>query len=89
MSYTYGYNIVRRLLADGTVSAGEREVDPEQAAIVCRIFEEYAADMTPRTIAKRLNREGIPGPRGGHWNASTINGNRQRGNAATRQRHPL
>ena len=77
---SYGYKIVRRLLADGRAATGEREVDPDQAAIVQRIFEEYAAGMAPRTIAQRLNREGIPGPRGGYWNASTINGNRKRRN---------
>ena len=48
--------------------------------IVKRIFAEYAAGMAPRAIAQRLNREGIPGPRGGYWNASTINGSRQRRN---------
>ncbi|MCR9074120.1 MAG: recombinase family protein [Alphaproteobacteria bacterium] len=31
-------------------------------------------------IAARLNAEGIPSPRGGLWNASTINGSRQRRN---------
>jgi site-specific DNA recombinase len=36
--------------------------------------------MTPRRIAARLNREGIASPRRGQWNASTINGNRQRRN---------
>ena len=36
--------------------------------------------MAPRQIATRLNREGVPSPRGGQWNASTINGNRLRRN---------
>ena len=77
---SYGYRIVRRLLADGTASTGERELDLEQAMIVKRIFAQYAAGMAPRAIAQRLNRQGIPGPRGGYWNASTINGSRQRRN---------
>ena len=34
--------------------------------------------MAPRQIAARLNREAVPSPRGGQWNASTINGNRRR-----------
>ena len=36
--------------------------------------------MSPRRITARLNSEGVPSPRGGQWNASTINGNRQRRN---------
>ena len=75
---SYGYRIIRQLLADGSVSSGEREIDPSQAAIIQRIFKEYADGMAPRQIAARLNREAVPSPRGGQWNASTINGNRRR-----------
>ena len=77
---SFGYTIVRRLLDDGSVSTGEREIDPDQAAVIKRIFQEYADGMAPRRIAGRLNAEGIPSPRGGQWNASTINGSRQRRN---------
>jgi site-specific DNA recombinase len=77
---SYGYRIIRQLLADGSVSTGEREVDPSQAAIVRRIFEEYADGLAPRQIAARLNHEAVASPRGGQWNASTINGNRRRRN---------
>ena len=48
--------------------------------IVRRIFHEYAGGMSPRQIVARFNAEGIPSPRGGQWNASTINGNRKRRN---------
>jgi site-specific DNA recombinase len=41
--------------------------------VIRRIFSDYASGMTPR------DREGIPSPRGRRWNASTINGNVQRG----------
>ncbi len=75
---SYGYRIIRKLLPDGSVSTGEREIDPTQAAIVQRIFKEYADGMAPRQISARLNREAVPSPRGGQWNASTINGNRRR-----------
>ena len=77
---SYGYKIVRRLQEDGSVTTGEREIDTEQAAIIKRIFSEYADGRAPRRIAGCLNAEGIPGPRGGQWNASTINGSRQRRN---------
>src|SRR5262249_24793766 len=72
--------MVRQLLPDGSVTTGEREIDASQAAIIRRIFNEYADGMAPRQIAARLNREGVPSPRGGQWNASTINGNRRRRN---------
>jgi site-specific DNA recombinase len=77
---SYGYTIVRRLRDDGSVTTGEREIDEDKAAIIRRIFQEYADGMAPRRIATRLNAEGVPGPRGGPWNASTINGSRQRRN---------
>jgi site-specific DNA recombinase len=77
---SYGYRIIRQLLPDGSVSTGERESDPSEAAIVRRVFREYADGMAPRQIAARLNREAVPSPRGGQWNASTINGNRRRRN---------
>src|ERR1700720_2071210 len=34
---------------------------------------------TPREIAHDMNNEGVSPPRGRSWNASTINGNMQRG----------
>jgi site-specific DNA recombinase len=77
---TYGYRMVRRLKEDGSVTTGEREIDTRQAAIVRRIFCEYASGVSPRKIAAQLNAEGIPSPRGGEWMASTINGSRQRRN---------
>ncbi|MEZ0469003.1 recombinase family protein, partial [Phaeobacter sp. SYSU ZJ3003] len=33
----------------------------------------------PKKVAEALNVEGIPGPQGGQWGASTIHGNRERG----------
>lgn len=52
----------------------------DEAAVVLRIFEEYADGASPRDIAGRLNDDGLPPPRGVYWQASTINGNRKRGN---------
>jgi site-specific DNA recombinase len=77
---SYGYRIIRRLLPNGSVTTGEREINPDEAQVVMRIFKEYAHGMAPRQIATRLNRESVPSPRGGTWNASTINGNRLRRN---------
>lgn len=58
---------------------GKRQVVEHEADVVRRIFEEYVAGRTPRDIARDLNRDGISAPRGSKWNASTINGNLQRG----------
>jgi site-specific DNA recombinase len=58
---------------------GELEIIEDEAAIVRRIFAAYGAGRTPREIAHDLNRENVRPPRGRQWNASTINGNAQRG----------
>ncbi len=75
---SFGYRMVREIGSDGEIERGRREIDPAQAGIIRRIFEEYIAGRSPRAIAADLNREGVPSPRGGTWNASTINGHRQR-----------
>jgi site-specific DNA recombinase len=75
---SYGYRMIREIGPDGEIERGRREIDPGQAAVIRRIFEEYVAGRSPRAIATDLNREGIPSPRGRTWNASTINGHRQR-----------
>ena len=76
---SYGYDVVRRPLPDGSFATGERRVNPQEAAIVLRIFDAYAAGTSPKAIAARLNKEGVPGPRGGAWSSSTIHGNPARG----------
>lgn len=77
---SYGYRVRRELDARGELIRGLREIDAEKGPVVVRIFEEYAAGKGPRSIAAGLNLEGIPGPTGGAWNASTIAGNAARGN---------
>lgn len=76
----YGYRMANRIDVNGRPVRGLREIDEEQAAIVRRIFQEFAAGKSARTIASRLAAEGIPGPRGSHWRASTIQGDAKRGN---------
>ena len=77
---SYGYNLVHSLKDDGQVERGQRKINEAEANIVRRIFSEYIAGNNPRKIAASLNADKIPSPRGGQWNASTINGNRQRRN---------
>lgn len=82
----YGYKRANRFDERGNVIRGLRSIDDEQAAIVRRIFAEYAAGDTARDIAIRLNREGVPGPTGGTWRVSTITGDRQRQNGMLQNR---
>jgi len=65
---------------------GELEISEREAAIVRRIFADYVGGRTPREIATALNAEGIPGPRGGKWNSSTINGSKRRANGILQNR---
>ena len=58
---SYGYDVVRRLSADGAPVTGERSVNAGEAAIVARILGDYAGGLSPKAIASRLNREGIAG----------------------------
>ena len=58
---------------------GEMQIVAEEATVIRRIFAAYVAGATPREIACALNKECITPPRGTRWNASTINGSRQRG----------
>src|SRR5580765_5483135 len=74
----YGYRVVKTI-SGRTVTTGEREVEPAEAAVVERIFREFVAGVSPKQIAKNLNREGVPGPFGGPWSPSTIYGNAKRG----------
>ena len=80
---SYGYKVHRELRADGTLTTGERVIAPNEAAIVTRIFTEYASGLSARAIAATLNEEGIPSPDSGKgdgtWGPSTISGNWKRG----------
>ena len=61
----YGYWITEK---------GVLEIDDHQAGIIRRIYKAYAEGVSPRAMAHQLNAEGEPGPRGGEWTPSTING---------------
>jgi site-specific DNA recombinase len=69
----FGYDVV------AGDERGQRAINDADAALVRRIFEEYASGKSPKAIAAKLNQEKIAGPSGKGWGQSTINGNRQRG----------
>ncbi len=75
----FGYEVVRKINASGEALRGERCINEAEAAIVCRIFQEFAQGCSPRAIAQSLNKEGVPGPAGRSWGPSTLYGNWQRG----------
>jgi hypothetical protein len=74
----FGYKVTRAK-HDGDTTTGNREIVPAEAETIRRIFRDYAAGMSPKAAARRLNAECCPGPGGASWNPSTIHGNPARG----------
>lgn len=79
-SIAFGYRTANRIDENGRPVRGLRVIDEDQAEVVRRIFREYASGKSPRAIALQLNTEGVPGPRGTRWRATTIRPDRSRGN---------
>jgi site-specific DNA recombinase len=71
----YGYRVIRGPVdRHGEAERGLRAIEPGEAAIVRRIFEEFAGGDGPIAITKRLNAEGVAGPRGGAWTDGALRG---------------
>ena len=70
----YGYDVVREVDRLGEPIRGGRKIDQAEAAVVRRIFRDFAAGKSPKSIARALNAEQVPGPRGRPWGDSTIRG---------------
>ena len=81
---SYGYAVKRETDAKGEPVRGGRVINPDEAAIVRRIFAEFAGGASPRAIAKRLNGERTPGPGGRPWQDTTIRGHAERGTGVLR-----
>jgi len=75
----YGYDVVKRTDSEGEPVRGERKINAAEAVIVRRIFQQFAAGRSPRSIATDLNKDGIPGPFGHTWGDTTIRGHVCRG----------
>ena len=67
----YGYTSARD---SGT---GRVEINEAEAAVVRRIFDMYASGLSPRSIAARLNAEGVPSP-GASWSRKSSGRNSKR-----------
>lgn len=62
-------------------TAGERTINPVEAEVVRRVFRDFANGVSPQAIALRQNVDGLPGPGGRLWSATTIRGRQKRGTA--------
>ena len=60
----YGYTYVP--------ATGQRDLNPEQAPIVVRIFEEFVGGKGCSRIAEELNADGVPTFTGKHWSPITV-----------------
>jgi site-specific DNA recombinase len=74
----YGYRKVPTLDGAGNEINGIFEIHECEAAVVRRIYDEFAAGRSGVDIATRLNAEGVASPRGGEWGSSTIRGDPKR-----------
>ncbi|MDB5413674.1 MAG: recombinase family protein [Rubritepida sp.] len=84
---SYGYRVVRGPIGrDGEAERGLRDIEPAQALIVRRIFEEFAAGRSPIALVREFNAEGLPGPRGGLWCAGALRGQAGRETGILRNR---
>jgi site-specific DNA recombinase len=59
---------------------GRLVIVEHEAEVVRQIFAQYAAGDSPRKIAAKLNENNVPPILGQRWNASTIQGRKDRGN---------
>ncbi len=85
----YGYETRVAYDGNGERIRGLQQIVPAEAAVVVRIYEDYAAGLSPIAITRRLNAEGVPSPRGGQpgkgriklaaWTPNTLTGNAARG----------
>ncbi len=75
----YGYDMVKAYDAAGEPVRGERRINEAEAEVVRRILRESANGASPRAIARRLNEEGVPGPRGNLWTDAALRGHAKRG----------
>lgn len=62
LRFMFGYKVVK----------GKVEINPEQAAVVRMIFEDYITGMGGRTIAKKLSEMNIAKVRNGEWRSERV-----------------
>ena len=70
----YGYRVRHIIGEDGKVIDKIREIDPEEAQIVRKIFKLYLDGKSFFAIAKYLNRKGFRTRKGALWTSTSIGG---------------
>jgi site-specific DNA recombinase len=69
----YGYPPISGGLApDGSPLRGDLAIVDEEAEVVRRVFGMCASGLFPKRVAATLNKQRVPGPRGGPWQISTV-----------------
>jgi len=58
---------------------GVPRINESEAKVVRTIFRDYAAGLSPRAIARKLNQQATPGPSGRPWRDTAIRGHFTRG----------
>lgn len=69
---------------DGEPERGLWEIEPNEAAVVRRIYEEFVAGETVVSIVHRLNTEGVVSPAGRGWHHMTLRGRPSHGDGILR-----
>ncbi|MEI4474220.1 recombinase family protein [Frigidibacter sp. MR17.24] len=83
----YGYDRVEPVPGlDGQTPTVNRRINEAEAAVIRRIFSDFAGGQSAQAIAQALNDEGIPSPGGSFWDARTIRGDREREEGILRNR---
>lgn len=74
----YGYNNAGKYDLASNLIPGDCEINIDEVATVERIYCDYVKDKSPRNIAFKLNKDGVPCPSGKAWGATMVYGNRHR-----------
>lgn len=79
----YGYDVVRKLAANGEPIRGDRNINTAQADVVRRIFREFAAGTSPANDRQEPERRAYPRPQ-----PRTLDRHRDPRTHQARHRHP-
>ena len=78
LTYCYGYEPSPTLTATGEQVPGPARINPEEAAVVRRIYMEVAGGKPVAEIVRGLNLDDIPSPSGHKWSKAALYGARYR-----------